>query len=161
MSNPFPGPEKNKFFSSWENFFVENFPGPFMQVTNWVVPTGICEPNKTNPCPSTTLNEAIIRCQSIPGCDSVVDFEKRFQPTISTQAPGFITNNTTSYFTRLDYGLDAFKNKNKLKQATNKGITTIQVSNFDNTDVNYNEYYIILFSLVLIGLLYCYHINKN
>lgn len=137
------------------------FPGPFMQVKNWVVPTGICEPNRTNPCPSTTLNDAIIRCQSITGCDSVVEFQNSFQPTISTQAPGFITNNTTSYFTRLDYGLDAFKNKNKLKESIANGITTIQVSNFDNTDVNYNEYYIILFCLFLIALFYYYYINKN
>lgn len=136
-----------------------SFPGPFMQVKNWVVPTGICEPNRTNPCPSTTLNDAIIRCQSITGCDSVVEFENSFQPTISTQASGFITNNTTSYFTRLDYGLDAFKNK--LNESTANGITTTQVSNFDNTDVNYNEYYIILFCLFLITLFYYYYINKN
>jgi hypothetical protein len=136
-------------------------PGPFIQVKNWVVPTGICESNKTNPCPSTTLNEAIIRCQSITGCDSVVEFEKNFQPTISTSAPGFITDNTISYFTKLDYGLDAFKKKNELNQSTKNGITTVQISNFDNTDVNYNEYYIILFCLVLIGLLYYYHIKNN
>ena len=139
------------------------FPGPFMQVKNWVVPTGICEPNKTNPCPSATLNEAIIRCESIQNCDSVVQYQNSFQPTISTRAPGFIKDNTTSYFTKyyLNYGLDAFKNKNKLKESTNNGITTIQVSNFDNTDVNYNEYYIILFCLFLIGLFYFYYTNKN
>ena len=138
-------------------------PGPFMQVTNWVVPTGICEPNRSDPCSSNTLNEAIIRCQSITDCDSVVHFEKSFQPTNSTVAPGFITNNTTSYFTKfaLDKGLNAFKNKSKLNQSTKNGVTTFQVSNFDNTDVNYYEYYIILFCLVLFGLLYFYHINKN
>lgn len=148
------------------------YPGPFIEVKNWIIPTGICENSSLNGnCPSKTLVDAVTRCQSIKNCDSIVKYNDTFNPTISTTKAGYRTPDTISYFLDLRQGINAIQQKlsfkntpvQKIVQAISNSnppiITTqtvdVNISNFDNTNENlYNEYYIIFFFILLIILLF-------